>query len=150
MIEHVSLKQIDGKCFMPKSTAALFLVAILIAGCVTIGDLKRLNRFNDIAADYQIAMRWSDFETVNGYRKEGKTEAGFEKVQQLKNDIQIISYDVRDISVAPDHDEVRQVVEIHYYRRDRMIEKTLKTVEVWVYDEGQKRWLLTEGFPDFN
>jgi len=47
------------------------------------------------------------------------------------------------------HHEVRQVVEIHYYRRDGMIEKTLKTEAVWAYDEGQKRWLLTGDFPDF-
>jgi hypothetical protein len=150
MIEHLLLKQIDGKHFMLKSSVALFLVGILFAGCVTIRDFKRLDRFNEIATDYKIAMRWSDFETVNSYRKEGRTEAAFEKVQQLEDDIQIISYDVLDISVSADHKEVRQVVEIHYYRRDRMIEKTLKTVEVWTYDEEQNRWLLTGGFPDFD
>jgi len=80
---------------MRKRTVTVFLVGILIAGCVTIGELKRLDRFNTIAADYQIAMRWSDFETANSYREEGKTEAAFDKVQQLTHDIQIISYDVR-------------------------------------------------------
>lgn len=149
MIEPISVKQVDRECLMPKSTITLFLVGMLFAGCVTIGDMRRLDRFNDIASDYKIAMRWSDFETVNGYRKEGNTDAGFERVQQLKNDIQIISYDVRDIFIAPNHAEVRQVAEIHYYRRDRMIEKTIKTVEVWAYDEEQNRWLLTGDFPDF-
>jgi hypothetical protein len=135
---------------MPKSMITFFLVGILIAGCVTIGDIKRLNRFNDIAAGYKYAMRWSDFGIADRYLKEGRTNAGFEGVQQLKKDVQIISYDVRDITVSPDHDEVRQVAEIHYYRRDRMVEKTIKTVEVWIYDKEQKRWLLTDGFPDFD
>jgi len=134
---------------MPKPTFTFFLVGILITGCVTIRDMNRLNRFNEIATDYKQAMRWSDFETVNDYRKEGKSEDSFKKTQQLKDDIQVISYEVRDISVSPDHEEVRQVVEIHYYKRDRMIEKTIKTEEVWAYDDNRNMWVLTGDFPDF-
>jgi hypothetical protein len=134
---------------MPKSTVSFFLVGILITGCVTIGDFRRLGRFNDTAADYRNAMRWSDFETANRYRKEGKTDAGFEKVQKLEKDIQIVSYDVLDTISSPDYRKVRQVVEINYYRRDHMIEKTIKAEQVWVYDAEQKRWLLTGDFPGF-
>ncbi len=146
---YVSLNRVDGKCMMPKSLLTCFLVGIMIIGCASIGDMNRLNRFNEIAKDYEIAMRWSDFETVNSYRKEGKSEDSFEKVQRLKSDIQVISYDVRDISVSSDHNRVQQVVEIHYYKLDQMIEKTLKTEEVWEYDKDQKMWRLRGGFPEF-
>lgn len=139
----------DRKRFMPTPIITIFLVWTLIAGCATIGDMNRLDRFNEIANDYTMAMRWSDFETVNSYREESKSDGSFEKVQKLKNDIQVISYDVRDVSVASDHKEVRQVVEIHYYKRDRMIEKTIKTEEMWAYDDEQKKWVLKGDFPDF-
>ncbi len=137
------------KVFMPKSTLTFFLIGIWIVGCATIGDMNRLDRFNEIARDYKMAMRWSDFEIVNSYRKEAKSEGVFEKVQKLKNEIQVVSYDVRDITVSSDYTKVTQVVEIHYYRLDRMVEKTIQTEEVWEYDEARESWVITGGFPDF-
>ena len=134
---------------MRKPILILFFLGMLTTGCAALNDMHRLDRFNDIASDYRLAMRWSDFETVNSYRKDRKTDDSFEKIEKLENDIQVISYDVRDLSVSGDSSEVRQVVEIHYYRRDTMIEKSLKVVEVWEYAEDPGEWKLRGDLPDF-
>ena len=140
---------VEGKRCMPKSTIPFFLVWALMAGCVTIADMSRLNRFNDTAKDYQTAMRWSDFETVNRYRQEEQADGSFERVQALKKEVQIISYEVRDASFSAARTKVRQVVEIRYFRHDHMIEKTLRAEENWFFDPDQQRWMITGDFPDF-
>jgi hypothetical protein len=134
---------------MRKPLLTLFVLGMLIAGCVAINNMRRLDRFNEIASDYKLAMRWSDFETVNSYRKDRKEDDSFEKIEKLKDTIQVISYDVRDLTVSEDNLEVRQVVEIHYYRLDSMIEKTLKAVEVWEYVEPPGKWTLKGELPGF-
>ena len=139
----------NRKFSMQKPILTLFLLGMLITGCAAINDMQRLDRFNEIASDYKLAMRWSDFETVNSYRKDRKTDDSFEKIEKLQDNIQVISYDVRDLSVSEDNSEVRQVVEIHYYKLDSMIEKTLKAVEVWEYVENPGKWVLKGELPSF-
>ena len=134
---------------MQKPIYSFLFLALLIFGCAAVKDMKRMDRFNEIAYDYKLAMRWSDFETVNSYRKDRKTDDSFDKVEKLEDDIQVISYDVRDMSIAEDNTEVRQVVEIHYYRLDAMIEKTIKVVENWEYMSPPGKWVIKGDFPDF-
>jgi|GEM_PF-3100212 hypothetical protein len=134
---------------MQKPILTLFLLGMLIAGCAAVKDMQRLDRFNEIASDYKLAMRWSDFETVNSYRKDRKADDSFGKIEKLQDKIQVISYDVRDLSVSEDSSEVRQVVEIHYYRLDRLTEKMLKAIEVWEYVEPPGKWVLKGDLPEF-
>lgn len=135
---------------MPKTMVTLSLLVMLIAGCRAVKDMQRLDSFNDVAVDYKLAMRWSDFEVVNSYRKDQKTDDSFEKIKALKDTVQVISYDVRDLTVSQDGSEVRQVVEIHYYRLDTLIEKTVKVIEVWEYDEDPGKWVIKGELPEFD
>ncbi|RJQ64994.1 MAG: hypothetical protein C4530_01240 [Desulfobacteraceae bacterium] len=132
-----------------KRKAALFIVfGIVIAGCATLSDMNRMDRFNRTANGYRLAIRWSDFDAAENYAgNPGHGDDG--RRAETPKDVQVISYEVRDIVLSPDLSKVHQAVEIRYYRLNRMIEKTIRIDESWEYDSDAQRWFLKEGFPRF-
>jgi molybdenum cofactor biosynthesis enzyme len=61
----------------------------------------------------------------------------------------VTSYSVKKVSVSEDQSEVRQTVEIGYYRVDEVTLKTIRDQQVWVYNPIAKRWYLKSGLPLF-
>jgi hypothetical protein len=53
------------------------------------------------------------------------------------------------VSVSEDQTEVRQIVEIGYYRVDEVTLKTMREQQVWAYNPLVKRWYLQSGLPPF-
>ncbi|MGB5620397.1 MAG: hypothetical protein WBM78_26390, partial [Desulfobacterales bacterium] len=61
----------------------------------------------------------------------------------------VTSYSVKKVSVSEDQAEVRQIVEIGYYRVDEVTLKTMREQQVWAYNPVVKRWYLQSGLPPF-
>lgn len=133
---------------MNKLMPTIFLVIILVAGCLNLSNVNQMNMFDHMTASFKDSIRWSDFETANHLRKDALTESNPPDFKKLKN-IMVTSYEVKQIIPMNNKSKVRQIVEINYYKKDNMIEKTLLHDQLWEYDAADKSWYLRSMLPDF-
>ena len=133
---------------MKAATLTGILIAILLMGCSTAEKLYQDYEFGEIAPVYEQAIRWSDFRIANGYRKNAGSEDNppdFEKLAQFR----VTSYRVKERAELMDKYQIRQSVEISYYKADSFVEKKIIDHQIWEYDAEQRRWYLLTGLPDF-
>ena len=133
---------------MKTETIIGILFALLLLGCSTAEKLYQDYEFGEIGKTYENAIRWSDFRIANGYRKHAPTEdksPDFEKLAQFR----VTSYRVKERAELMDQSQVRQTVEIGYFKVDSFVEKKVTDNQIWEYDGEQRRWYLLTGLPDF-
>ncbi len=133
---------------MYKRCIAICILASLTLGCANLKDITRLKQFEDVLLGYRHAMRWSDFDYIVQFVDPSTLEANPPDHQLLKL-VKVTDYKVRKTSASEDENHVYQLVEISYYRTDKMIVNTITERETWEWDNEGKQWLLKSGLPNF-
>ena len=133
---------------MVKRYIAISILALLTLGCADLKDFTRLEQFEDIALGYQHAMRWSDFDYIAQFVDPATTKANPPDPEILQR-VKITDYKVKKTAASEDQNQVYQIVQISYYRTDKMIVKTITERETWEWDKEAKQWLLKSGMPNF-
>ena len=129
--------------------ALIFFVCLtLSAGCAAYSDMKKQDDFSETTKSYEKMIFWSNYDTADSFRDPQERETHPADIDELKN-IKVTSYSVKKVSVSEDQSEVRQTVEIGYYRVDEVTLKTIRDQQVWVYNPIAKRWYLQSGLPLF-
>ena len=129
--------------------ALIFFVCLaLTAGCAAYSDMKKQDDFSETSKSYEKMIFWSNYDTADSFRDPQERESHPADIDELKN-IKVTSYSVKKVSVSEDQSEVRQTVEIGYYRVDEVTLKTIRDQQVWVYNPIAKRWYLQSGLPLF-
>jgi sensor c-di-GMP phosphodiesterase-like protein len=130
--------------------AALGLVVCLAltAGCAAYSNMKKQDDFSETSKSYEKMIFWSNFDTADSFRDPQERETHPADIDDLK-DIKVTSYSVKKVTVSEDQAEVRQIVEIGYYRVDQVTLKTMRDQQVWIYNPNVKRWYLRSGLPLF-
>jgi sensor c-di-GMP phosphodiesterase-like protein len=126
----------------------LFVCLALTAGCAAYSDMKKQDDFSETTKSYEKMIFWSNYDTADSFRDPQEREIHPADIDGLK-DIKVTSYSVKKVSVSEDQAEVRQTVEIGYYRVDEVTLKTLRDQQVWIYNPMAKRWYLQSGLPLF-
>ena len=124
------------------------LSALFFLGCATAGKLYQDHEFDEVENRYEKAIRWSDYRVANSFRKDAATEdhpPDFDRLNQFK----VTSYQVKERAELLGQSQMRQTVEIGYYRADSFIEKKVIDNQIWEYNKEQGRWYLLTGLPDF-
>jgi hypothetical protein len=133
---------------MKAETILGIFLALLLLGCATAEKLYQDYEFDKVGPVYEHAIRWSDYRIANGFRKNAATEDNppdFDKLAQFR----VTSYRVKERADLMDKYQVRQSVEIGYYRVDSFVEKKITDHQIWEYDAKQRKWFLLTGLPDF-
>ncbi len=133
---------------MHKLKPAIAILAMLIAGCGSLFGMVQMEKFERAARVYRKAIRWSDFEAACSFLKVEWSEnksPDFNKLKQVK----VASYEVKEIVPLKDKRQVRQIVEITYYKINDNVLKTLREDQLWEYDQEEKSWYIQSGLPDF-
>lgn len=126
----------------------IFVCLALMVGCATYSDMKKQDDFSETSKSYEKMIFWSNFDTADSFRDPQAREAQPADIDELKN-IKVTSYSVKKVMVSDDQSEVRQIVEIGYYRVDEVTLKTMRDQQVWLYNPTFKRWYLQSGLPPF-
>ena len=126
----------------------LFVCLALTAGCAAYSDMKKQDDFSETSKSYEKMIFWSNYDTADSFRDPQEREIHPADIDGLKK-IKVTSYSVKKVSVSEDQSEVRQTVEIGYYRVDEVTLKTMRDQQVWVYNPIAKRWYLQSGLPLF-
>lgn len=104
-----------------------------------------MNKFAPAAESYAKVIQWSDFETASFFAKNLKSKPDLDKLKNIK----VISYEVKRITHQREQLKVLQTIDLSYYIKDQLREKSLRYQEVWEYDEIDGSWYLTSGLPEF-
>jgi hypothetical protein len=132
-------------------TQSALMVLLLVAGVASAAGPGRAQRAKLLPTQdaYVAAMRWSDFETAEGFidpehhRIHPLTEMQRERYRQL----QVSSYRERGSSAAADG-SIERRVEMGVINRNTQAERTLTVTERWRWDPQAKRWWQAAGLPD--
>ncbi|MFO7712939.1 hypothetical protein [Desulfosarcina sp.] len=119
----------------------------LSMGCATISEQAKMEAYGRTMDAYETAMRLSDY---NAACQHVDPSIMLRKacLGQYEN-IKLVSYDVLGVNVADDKREVAQTVEVAYYFLDRYVVKKMQYNQLWRYQEGQEKWVLQTGPPEF-
>jgi hypothetical protein len=123
-------------------------LVLTLVGCLTVKEIKdfsKMNKFAPAAESYAKVIQWSDFEAASFYAKSPKSKPDLNKLKNIK----VISYEVKRITHQREQLKVLQSIDLSYYIKDQLKEKSLRYQEVWEYDEMNGSWYLTSGLPEF-
>jgi len=127
---------------------SLFVCLALTVGCAAYSDMKKQDDFSETSKSYEKMIFWSNFDTADSFRDPQERETHPANIDELKN-IKVTAYSVKKVTVSEDQAEVRQIVEIGYYRVDQVTLKTMRDQQVWAYNPIAKRCYLQSGLPSF-
>lgn len=133
---------------MKIETVLGILFVFLLFGCSTAEKLYQDYEFGEVGQAYEHAIRWSDFRIANAYRRDAGTEDNppdFEKLSQFR----VTSYRVKERAELMDKYQVRQSVEIKYFKANSFVEKKILDHQIWEYNAEQRKWYLLTGLPEF-
>ena len=128
---------------------ALCMCLTALAGCASIPDLDRMGSFNETAKTYKRMVFWSEYDAALSFRDPIGALSGDQPDMKARKEVRVTSYKVRHFTASADKSQVRQVVEIDYYRMDDMTVRTIEDQQLWVYNTEARRWYLRSGLPAF-
>ena len=134
------------KMYLKKFSICFFI--LLLVGCAKIQDMKKMDRFDVTTRAYTHSIRWSEFEDAAMFLKSTEDDSNSPDPEFLKL-IRVTDYSIKKTAVSEDQTQVFQIVDISYYRNDRMIVKTIREKELWEWDVEKKDWQLSTGLPKF-
>ena len=125
----------------------LAVCLVVVAGCAAISEMTIEDKFEKTARAYRQALQWGDWVAAGKFLGSDGQSADPGTIEALKQ-IKVTSYEVNDMVPSEDKMHVQQVVEIQYFLKNRMIEKTLIDNQRWAYKEDVG-WRLISGLPKF-
>jgi hypothetical protein len=123
------------------------LLVMLLCACGTIEKEKKSQSLHNSTRFYEYALRWSDYDKANGMRNPEGSSASPD-LESLKK-YRITSYKPLESSMSPDGMVFNQVIDIHYYNEDNLLERKIIDRQKWIYDQDADVWYLDGPLPSF-
>jgi hypothetical protein len=132
---------------MKKFVTLALLAGSLVAGCATLAENSRMEKFSLIAKAYERALRMSDYSKAVKFLDPSASIStpDFDKMKNFK----IVEYKPTQIDVSENKEEITQDVELQYFRLNSNILHTAHYAQTWRFQPEGKIWLLQTGLPDF-
>jgi PBP1b-binding outer membrane lipoprotein LpoB len=132
---------------MKQFASLALLICIFLAGCATLAEKKRMESYSQIAEAYEHALRGSDYSTAAKFidPSNSSVEANLQKIKNIK----IVDYKITHIDVSESKMEIKQDVELQYYRLNSNIMRTAHQHQIWHYQPQDGIWMLRSGWPQF-
>ena len=142
-------RQNEPKVQLMNRVKLLWICLLLfLAGCTGFYKTSNLSLFQDVHRAYRLALRDADFKAAMLVLDPAvSARAGMDA--QPYEDVKVARYKVTNSSSNSNGSEVRQEVEIQYYRRNRPVVKYLLDHQIWRYQPDTKNWYLESGLPEF-
>ena len=126
----------------------IFLLILLVVGCASVKEMKKMEKFEQTSHSYELAIRWSDFEMASSFIKEQANPDIAAQIEHLKQ-FQVTSYEVKRFLPSADISQILVFADVQYFKRDSLIVKTYSHRQIWLFDPDKKGWYLDSGLPDF-
>ncbi|MEN8264479.1 MAG: hypothetical protein ABFR82_13565 [Nitrospirota bacterium] len=126
----------------------IIVLIILITGCASLDEQKRMDSLDAVINSYENAIRWGYYELTENYIKK-PDKSHYTGDYSSMRDYKVTSYEVLGGKVENDGMQAMQTVEIKYYHIRYLIEKVMIDKQLWEYDVSEKKWFLKSGLPVF-
>jgi hypothetical protein len=126
----------------------IFLLLLLVAGCASVTEMKKMDKFEQVSHAYELAIRWSDFEMASSFIKDQQDPALAAQIEHLKQ-YKVTSYEVKRFLPSAEKSQVLVFADVQYFKKDGLIVKNFSHRQLWQFDPDQENWFLTSGLPDF-
>lgn len=130
-----------------RSSIALTLLLIFLTGCYTGGLFAGSDQLlKETASIYYNMLMWKYYDRASGFVDADKKER-FEKfTQESKDNLNITSYELREVVFDSDGKKGLVRVAINYYKYPSVSEKTVLLEDPWVLKRG--KWYVYSDFKD--
>ena len=132
---------------MARLLSYIILIALLLTGCSSVSEMRRIDQFEQIAHTYELAIRWSDFERASAFLENQENPALPAQIEHLKQ-FQITSYEVKQFLPSKDKSQVIVFANVQYFKKSGLIVKNYSHRQLWKYNPEKENWFLTSGLPD--
>jgi hypothetical protein len=133
---------------MIKPKLLIVLLSLLPVCCVSVSEMRRMEKFEEASSIYENAIRWSDFETAGTFLNVHENPNISAKTEELKQ-FKVTSYTIKRFLPTRDKSQVLIIAEIKYFKLNSLVVKSISDRQLWKYDSAKERWFLTSGLPNF-
>jgi hypothetical protein len=126
----------------------IVLLSLLVVGCASVSEMKKMDKFEETSHAYELAIRWSDFEMASSFIKDQEDPDLAAQIEHLKQ-YQVTSYEVKRFLPSAEKSQVLVFADVQYFKRDSLIVKNYSHRQLWNFDPDKESWYLTSGLPDF-
>ena len=124
----------------------IFLVILLVAGCASVDQLTKMDKFEQTSNAYELSIRWSDFDMAGSFVKDKFDPQLGPQIENLKQ-FSVTDYKVKTFVPSADKTKVLIVADVQYFKKNNLILKKYSHRQIWEYDKEKERWFLTSGLP---
>ena len=133
---------------MVKFKLIIIVFSILAVSCASVTEMKRMDKFEQAADTYELAIRWSDFDMASSFLKDQQNPEIASQIEHLKQ-FKVTSYTVKRFLPSADKSQVLIFAKVQYFNKNGLIVKDITLRQLWEYDKEKESWFLTSGLPDF-
>ena len=133
---------------MPTRILAIVILVLLVVGCGSLTQLRKMEQLDQTTQAYEQAIRWSEFDYAMIFLEPSEIEENPPDESFYKR-IKVTEYKVKKTAFSEDEAQAIQIVEISYYKIDNVIVKSFSDHQLWEWDTKDKRWYLKSGLPAF-
>lgn len=130
-------------------SATVLLLGLAMAAQAAGPGRGQLNKLTQAQDAYVAAVRWSDFETAEGFIDPAYRQAHplTDLERERYRQVQVSSYRERSRGAGADG-TIERRVEMGVVNRNTLAERTVTVTERWRWDAEAKRWWQVQGLPD--
>jgi len=132
---------------MVKLKSIILLFSILAVSCASVNEMKTMDKFEQAADAYELAIRWSDFEMASSFLKNQQDPDIATQIEHLKQ-FKVTSYTVKRFLPSADKSQVLIFAQVQYFKKNGLIVNNIIHRQIWEYDKEKENWFLTSGLPD--
>ena len=132
---------------MVKLKSIILLFSILAVSCASVTEMKTMDKFEQAADAYELAIRWSDFEMASSFLKDQQDPDIATQIEHLKQ-FKVTSYTVKRFLPSADKSQVLIFAQVQYFKKNGLIDNNIIHRQIWKYDKEKENWFLTSGLPD--
>ncbi len=125
----------------------IVLLSLLVAGCASVTEMHRIDKFKQTTEAYELAIRWSDFEMASTYLKDQKDPQVATQIENLKQ-FKVTAYTVKRYIPSKDKTQVIMIADVQFFKLNGLILKNIIHRQFWELDKDKQSWVLTSGLPD--
>ena len=125
----------------------IVVLSLLVIGCASITDMKKMEQLEKATDGYELAIRWSDFDLASTFLKNQEDPDLDTQIENLKQ-FNVTDYKVKRYLPNADQTQLLIIARIQYFKKNGLVVKDISHRQLWEYDKEKKGWFLTTGLPD--
>jgi hypothetical protein len=94
----------------------IVLLLLLVVGCASVTEMKKMEKFEKVSHTYELAIRWSDFEMASSFIKNQEDPDLAAQIEHLKQ-YKVTSYEVKRFLPSAEKSHILIFADVQYLKK---------------------------------